>query len=103
MAKYICPQCSKAFIYCKGCALTPDLYKENGFCSKECYHASKIEIPEKVEVEPIEEEILTVETEPVEEEVFIEDEVSEEEEEILTEEVEIEFYENEMDIYEEQE
>ena len=53
MAKYICPQCSKAFIYCKGCALTPDLYKEQGFCSKECYRASKNVVEEIVIEEPI--------------------------------------------------
>lgn len=62
MAKYICPQCSKAFIYCKGCALTPDLYKEQGFCSRECYRASKMAVSEEpfiIEEEtPIEEEII---------------------------------------------
>ena len=62
MAKYICPQCSKAFIYCKGCSLTPDLYKEQGFCSRECYRASNIEISEEIfiieEETPIEEEII---------------------------------------------
>ena len=71
MAKYICPQCSKAFIYCKGCALTPDLYKEKGFCSKECYKASKnlvesameeitsVEIEESIieDVQSVEEEV----------------------------------------------
>lgn len=92
MAKYICPQCSKAFIYCKGCALTPNLYRERGFCSKECYHASKIEIPKKVEIESIEEEILTIEAEPIEEEVFTEDEISEDEDKI-----EIEFSEDEIE------
>lgn len=91
MAKYICPQCSKAFIYCKGCALTPDLYKEQGFCSRDCYNASKIEIS------PISE------TPFVEVEFFIEDEVSENENIDFTEEVEIDFYEDEMDIEEEHE
>lgn len=93
MAKYICPQCSKAFIYCKGCALTPNLYKEQGFCSKECYHASKIEIPKKVETEFVVEEVSIIETE----EVFIEDEISEEEDEILTDDVEIDLDEDEIE------
>lgn len=74
MAKYICPQCSKAFIYCKGCALTPDLYKEQGFCSKECYRASNTEVTEEVfvieEEAPIEEVII----EEVEEEIINDDE-----------------------------
>lgn len=91
MKKHICKQCSKTFEYCRGCLLSPILYKENGFCSKECYEASKIEIPEKIEIETIEVEIPIVETE----EVFIENEVSEEE--ILIEDIEIESNEDEDD------
>lgn len=82
MAKYICPQCSKAFIYCKGCALTPDLYKEKGFCSKECYKASKNV------AEPIVEEVATIEIE----ESIVEDEIESATEDIqlIEEEVSVE-------------
>lgn len=96
---HICKQCGSRFAYCRACVFRPIRYKDKGFCSKECYEASKIEIPTKTEIQPIEEEILVVEAE----EVFTEDEISEEEEEILTEEVEIEFYENEIEINEEHE
>jgi hypothetical protein len=79
------------------CVFRPIRYKDKGFCSKECYEASKIEIPKKIEIEPIKEEILTVETEPIEAEVFIEDEISENENEIEADDVEIEIYEEEID------
>ena len=74
MAKYICPQCSKAFIYCKGCALTPDIYKEKGFCSKECYNTSKTEIPKKTKSKPSKKELVVVE--PIELVVEPKEEVS---------------------------
>lgn len=76
MAKYICPQCSKAFIYCKGCALTPDLYKEQGFCSKECYRASKQQDSN------VNEEVFAID---VEEETPIEEFIIEDAEEEITE------------------
>jgi hypothetical protein len=93
MSIHVCKQCGSRFEYCRACVFRPIRYKDKGFCSKECYEASKIEIPEKVEMEPIKEEILTIETE----EVFVEDEISEIEEEIETDEVEIEFYEEEIE------
>ena len=96
MSIHVCKQCGSRFEYCRMCVFRPIRYKDNGFCSKECYEASKIEIPKEAEIQ---EEILVVETE----EVFIEDEISEEEEEILTEEVEVEFYEDEIEINEEHE
>lgn len=41
MEKHICKQCQKTYSYCRGCLLSPISYKENGYCSKECYEASK--------------------------------------------------------------
>lgn len=84
MSIHVCKQCGSRFEYCRACVFRPNRFKDKGFCSKECYEASKIEIPQTVEVE----EILAVETE----EVLIDNEVSEEE--IL---IEIESYENEIE------
>ena len=103
MSILVCKQCGSRCEYCRACVFRPIRYKDNGFCSKECYEASKIEIPKPVEVEPIVEEISIVVTEPIVEEVFIEDEISEDEKEILTEEVEVEFYADEIEINEEHE
>lgn len=72
---HVCKQCGSHFEYCRMCVFRPIRYKDKGFCSKECYEASKIEIPEKIEIETIEVDIPIVEAE----EVFTEDEVSEEE------------------------
>ena len=69
MKKHTCKNCNSIFEYCRGCLLSPIPYKDAGYCSKSCYEASKI----KVEIEPIEEEILTEviveDTKPIEEEV----------------------------------
>ena len=87
MSIHVCQQCGSRFEYCRACVFRPIRYKDNGFCSKECYEASKIEIPK---IEFINEEIEA-------EEVFVEDDISEIEEEIETDEVEIEFYEEEIE------
>ena len=84
MSIHVCKQCSSRFEYCRACVFRPVRYKDKGFCSKECYEASKIEIPEKIEIEAVEVEIPMVETE----EVFIENEILEEE--ILIEDIKIE-------------
>ena len=97
MSIHVCKQCGSRFEYCRACVFRPIRYKDNGFCSKECYEASKIEIPKPVEVEPIVEEISIVVTEPIVEEVFIEDEISESENAVETDEVEIEVYEEEIE------
>ena len=94
---HVCKQCGSQFVYCRACVFRPIRYKDKGFCSKECYEASKIEIPTTVEIEPIVEEIFAEVTEPIVEEVIIEDVISESENEIETEEVEIEFCEEEID------
>ena len=98
MAKYICPQCSRAFIYCKGCALTPNLYREKGFCSKECYNASKIEIPKKAKSKQSKKEVLVVEPidlviEPKEEVAIIDENKND----TFITDIEVEFFENKID------
>lgn len=75
MSIHVCKQCGSRFEYCRACVFRPIRYKDNGFCSKECYEASKkvVEpIVEKVEIEPIVEEIIAVEeAQPIEEEISV--------------------------------
>lgn len=61
---HVCKQCGLRFVYCRKCVFRPILYKEAGFCSKECYEASKVQV---VEAEPIKEEIIPEEVQPIEE------------------------------------
>jgi hypothetical protein len=65
------------------CVFRPIRYKDKGFCSKECYEASKIEIPEQITVGvevPISQIIEVVtENEVSEEEILIEIESDEDE------------------------
>ena len=88
---HVCKQCGSHFEYCRMCVFRPIRYKDKGFCSKECYEASKIEIPENIEIETVKVEMPIIETT----EVFIENEVLEEE--ILIEDIEIESYENQSE------
>lgn len=62
MTKHTCKNCNRIFEYCRGCLLSPIPHKDAGFCSKECYEASK-----NVVVEPqiIEEVVLVEEPEPI--------------------------------------
>ena len=39
--KHICAQCQKIYDYCRGCLISPILYKELGFCSEKCYEEFK--------------------------------------------------------------
>lgn len=57
MSRHICknPNCNCVFEYCRACVFRPVRYKDAGFCSKECYEASK-----KV-VEPIVDDISIIE------------------------------------------
>ena len=71
MKKHICKQCQKTYDYCRGCLISPILYKELGFCSEKCYEASKNNV---VEIKPIVEEVST---ESAKEEVFAEVEIEE--------------------------
>ena len=92
MSIHVCKQCNSRFEYCRACIFRPIRYKDKGFCSKECYEASKIEIPAtsmtkaksknkakakpRIEVEPevqIIEEAVSVEVE-----VDVSDDITEE-------------------------
>ena len=76
MEKHTCKHCNCIFEYCRGCLLSPIPHKDAGFCSKECYEASKnkvvpevIEIISVGEIQPITEEVsIGVETETIIEE-----------------------------------
>jgi hypothetical protein len=71
MEKHTCKHCNRIFEYCRGCLLSPIPHKDAGYCSKECYEASK---NATVKPEPIVEEVIT--EEPIVEinnEVSIED------------------------------
>ena len=70
MTKHTCKHCNRIFEYCRGCLLSPIPHKDAGFCSKECYEASKIQVVPTVEIEPIVEEVIT---EKVVETVFVDD------------------------------
>ena len=48
MKKHICKNCGRIFEYCRGCLLSPILYKEEGFCSKECSNEFKNKQREEV-------------------------------------------------------
>lgn len=64
---HVCKQCGSRFMYCRKCVFKPVRYKDAGFCSKECYEASK-----KV-VEPTVEEIVIIEVnEPLVEKIEVE-------------------------------
>lgn len=41
MRKHICKQCQKTYDYCRGCLISPILYKELGFCSQKCHDEFK--------------------------------------------------------------
>jgi hypothetical protein len=70
MNKHICRKCQKTYDYCRGCLISPILYKEVGFCSKECYESSKIKF--KPIVEEVVETISVEDIAPIEEEVSVE-------------------------------
>lgn len=91
MSIHVCKQCGSRFEYCRACVFRPIRYKDKGYCSQECYEASK----KVVETKPVVEEVVTVEieepivennnessienTESIEEEVLVETEPSVEE------------------------
>lgn len=41
MHTHTCAKCGSKFVYCRACVFRPIRYKDAGFCSKECYDASK--------------------------------------------------------------
>lgn len=65
MKKHICRQCGSTFEYCRGCLLSPIPHKDAGFCSKDCYEASKNVV---IAPEIIEEVILVEEPNQIKEE-----------------------------------
>lgn len=78
---HVCKQCGSRFVYCRKCVFKPVRYKDAGFCSKECYEASK----KVVDLEPIVEEIATVEIEETNETLIEEVQSIEIEAEVNTE------------------
>ena len=51
---HVCKQCGLRFAYCRACVFKPIYYKDYGFCSKECYTASKNKIEEVIPTEDVE-------------------------------------------------
>ena len=77
MDTHVCKQCGSRFVYCRACVFRPIKYKDLGYCTKECYEASKIKVEQVVEevvmtpteeVIPIEETHIEVDTEVIAEE-----------------------------------
>ena len=67
MTKHTCKNCNRIFEYCRGCLLSPIPHKDAGFCSKECYEASKIKVVPVVTPEIIEDPVLVEEVKQIEE------------------------------------
>ena len=51
---HVCKHCGLKFSYCRKCVFKPLYYKDAGYCSKECYIASKNKIKEVVPSEDVE-------------------------------------------------
>lgn len=49
MSVHVCKQCERRFEYCRACVFKPIYYKDAGYCSRECYKASKNKIKEVVQ------------------------------------------------------
>lgn len=62
---HVCKQCGSHFVYCRACTFRPIRYKDNGFCSKECYEASKNTVVAEVAQDSIEEAPIEVVTEAI--------------------------------------
>ena len=68
MKTHICqnPNCGKIYQYCRGCLISPILYKELGFCSEKCHNEFKKQkevIQQDVEVVITDEDTSTSEEE----------------------------------------
>ena len=65
-----CKQCGSRFVYCRKCVFKPVRYKDAGYCTKECYEASKNKVEpiveEVVETIPVEDIVPTEEPMPIE-------------------------------------
>ena len=66
MSVHVCKQCGSRFEYCRQCVFRPVRYKDAGYCSKECYEASKNPI---VKPEVSNEVVLVEEPDTIVEEV----------------------------------
>lgn len=49
--KHICHNCGATYDYCRGCLITPILYKELGFCSEKCHEEFKNKPKEVVQMD----------------------------------------------------
>ena len=57
-----CKHCGSKFVYCRACVFRPIYYKDLGYCSKECYIASKNKIEEVVPAEDVEVVVIEEDT-----------------------------------------
>ena len=71
---HVCKQCGSRFVYCRKCVFRPVRYKDAGFCSKECYEASKNKVEFVVEEIPAVEVVVDIPT--VEDVVLMDEEIS---------------------------
>jgi hypothetical protein len=70
MSVHVCKQCGLRFEYCRACVFKPIYYKDAGFCSEECYHASKNKIEEVVPSEDVEVVVIKEDTSTPEEDAI---------------------------------
>jgi hypothetical protein len=59
---HVCKQCGLRFAYCRACVFKPIYYKDYGYCSKECYTASKNKIEEVILTEDVEVVVIEEDT-----------------------------------------
>ncbi len=57
-----CKQCGSKFVYCRACVFRPIRHKDLGYCSIECYEASKNKIEEVVPVKDVEVVVIEEDT-----------------------------------------
>lgn len=62
MAIHVCAKCGVHFEYCRQCVFKPLYYKDAGYCSKECYIASKNTKEEVVPSEDVEVVVIKEDT-----------------------------------------
>lgn len=62
MSVHVCKQCGLKFEYCRMCVFKPLYYKDAGYCSKDCYEASKNKIEEVVPTEDVEVVVIEEDT-----------------------------------------
>ena len=72
---HVCKQCGSQFVYCRACVFRPIRYKDNGFCSKECYEASKIKVVPTIEFQSMQVENIIEDSEIIHEETSVISEV----------------------------